>query len=87
MEKEKKSLYIRPHFVALDTLLMHKKYFKEYKIKSEGENIFTFIAKEVDGKPLEIALHSQYEGEAISVVRLKALLQRSCDGKLMPLFS
>lgn len=55
---------------------MHKKYFKEYKIKSEGENIFTFIAKEVDGKPLEIALHSQYEGEAIFSGKIKGTVAK-----------
>lgn len=64
--KEKScSLYIRPHFDAIDAVLVNKNYFEEYKIKSEGENIFTFNAEEVDGKPLEIALHSQYEGEAV----------------------
>ncbi|MGR7138185.1 hypothetical protein ACU62P_04860 [Klebsiella aerogenes] len=64
--KEKScSLYIRPHFDAIDALLVNKNYFEEYKIKSEGETIFTFNAEEVDGKPLEIALYSQYEGEAV----------------------
>lgn len=58
-------LYIRPHFESIETLLVNKSYFEEYKIKKEGESIFTFNAKEVDGKPLEIALHTQYEGEAV----------------------
>ncbi|BEO78732.1 MULTISPECIES: hypothetical protein [Serratia] len=70
--KEKScSLYIRPHFDAIDALLVNKNYFEEYKIKSEGENIFTFNAKEVDGKPLEIALYSQYEGEAVFSGQIK----------------
>ncbi|HAT3516172.1 TPA: hypothetical protein I8522_002735 [Serratia marcescens] len=64
--KEKScSLYIRPHFDAIDALLVNKNYFEEYKIKSEEENIFTFNAEEVDGKPLKIDLYSQYEGEAV----------------------
>ncbi|HCI6774492.1 TPA: hypothetical protein NPP69_004340 [Klebsiella quasipneumoniae subsp. similipneumoniae] len=64
--KEKScSLYIRPHFNAIDALLVNKNYFKEYKIKNEGENVFTFNAEAVDGNPLKIALHSQYEGEAV----------------------
>ncbi|MGP3227839.1 hypothetical protein [Serratia nevei] len=64
--KEKScSLYIRPHFDAIDALLVNKNYFEEYKIKSEKVNIFTFNAEEVDGKPLEIDLYSQYEGEAV----------------------
>ncbi|WP_250694770.1 hypothetical protein, partial [Escherichia coli] len=70
--KEKScSLYIRPHFDAIDAVLVNKNYFEEYKIKSEGENIFTFNAEEVDGKPLEIALHSQYEGEAVFSGQIK----------------
>ncbi|EPE5368236.1 hypothetical protein ACWU7O_004846 [Escherichia coli] len=70
--KEKNcSLYIRPHFDAIDALLVNKNYFEEYKIKSEGENIFTFNAEEVDGKPLEIALYSQYEGEAVFSGQIK----------------
>lgn len=70
--KEKScSLYIRPHFNAIDALLVNKNYFEEYKIKSEGENIFTFNAKEVDGKPLKIALYSQYEGEAVFSGQIK----------------
>lgn len=70
--KEKScSLYIRPHFDAIDALLVNKNYFEEYKIKSEGENIFTFNAEEVDGKPLEIALYSQYEGEAVFSGQIK----------------
>lgn len=70
--KEKScSLYIRPHFDAIDALLVNKNYFKEYKIKSEGENIFTLNAEEVDGKPLKIALHSQYEGEAVFSGQIK----------------
>ncbi|MCH2683680.1 hypothetical protein [Leclercia adecarboxylata] len=70
--KEKScSLYIRPHFDAIDALLVNKNYFEEYKIKSEGENIFTFNAKEVDGKPLKIALYSQYEGEAVFSGQIK----------------
>ncbi|HAO7407186.1 TPA: hypothetical protein IRB10_004514 [Escherichia coli] len=70
--KEKScSLYIRPHFDAIDAVLVNKNYFEEYKIKSEGENIFTFNAEEVDGKPLEIALHSQYEGEAVFSSQIK----------------
>lgn len=52
-------------------MLVNKNYFEEYKIKSEGENIFTFNAEEVDGKPLEIALHSQYEGEAVFSGQIK----------------
>ncbi|MEQ4450544.1 hypothetical protein ACFX4S_15035 [Kosakonia sp. YIM B13605] len=59
------SVYIRPHFDSIDTLLVNKSFFEEYKIKSDGESIFTFNANEVDGKPLEIALHSHYEGEAV----------------------
>lgn len=70
--KEKScSLYIRPHFDAIDAVLVNKNYFEEYKIKSEGKNIFTFNAEEVDGKPLEIALHSQYEGEAVFSGQIK----------------
>lgn len=70
--KEKScSLYIRPHFDAIDAVLVNKNYFEEYKIKSEGENIFTFNAEEVDGKPLKIALHSQYEGEAVFSGQIK----------------
>ncbi|WP_019843172.1 hypothetical protein [Escherichia coli] len=70
--KEKScSLYLRPHFDAIDALLVNKNYFEDYKIKSEGENIFTFNAEEVDGKPLEIALHSQYEGEAVFSGQIK----------------
>lgn len=70
--KEKScSLYIRPHFDAIDTLLVNKNYFEEYKIKSEGETIFTFKAEEVDGKPLKINLHSQYEGEAVFSGQIK----------------
>ncbi|EGB5450175.1 hypothetical protein H7Z45_003545 [Salmonella enterica] len=70
--KEKScSLYIRPHFDAIDAVLVNKNYFEEYKIKSEGENIFTCNAEEVDGKPLEIALHSQYEGEAVFSGQIK----------------
>ncbi|WP_096975987.1 hypothetical protein [Escherichia coli] len=70
--KEKScSLYIRPHFDAIDAVLVNKNYFEQYKIKSEGENIFTFNAEEVDGKPLEIALHSQYEGEAVFSGQIK----------------
>ncbi|ENF1950587.1 hypothetical protein ABQK02_003819 [Salmonella enterica subsp. enterica] len=70
--KEKScSLYIRPHFDAIDALLVNKNYFEEYKIKSEGENIFTFNAEEVDGKPLEIVLYSQYEGEAVFSGQIK----------------
>ncbi|ASN85119.1 Hypothetical protein SCC1_1681 [Pectobacterium versatile] len=70
--KEKScSLYIRPHFDSIDTLLVNKSFFEEYKIKSEGESIFTFNAREVDGKPLEIALHSQYEGEAVFSGQIK----------------
>ena len=70
--KEKScSLYIRPHFDAIDALLVNKNYFEEYKIKSEGENIFTFNAEEVDGKPLEIALYSKYEGEAVFSGQIK----------------
>jgi len=70
--KEKScSLYIRPHFDAIDALLVNKNYFEEYKIKSEGENIFAFNAKEVDGKPLKIALYSQYEGEAVFSGQIK----------------
>ncbi|MCF3368736.1 hypothetical protein L1020_23280, partial [Escherichia coli] len=35
--KEKScSLYIRPHFDAIDAVLVNKNYFEEYKIKSEG---------------------------------------------------
>lgn len=72
MGKEKScSLYIRPHFDSIDTLLVNKSFFEEYKIKSEGESIFTFNAREVDGKPLEIALHSQYEGEAVFSGQIK----------------
>jgi hypothetical protein len=73
--KEKNcSLYIWPHFDAIDAidaLLVNKNYFEEYKIKSEGENIFTFNAEAVDGKPLKIALHSQYEGEAVFSGQIK----------------
>ncbi|HIH9051507.1 TPA: hypothetical protein ACYUXQ_004156 [Escherichia coli] len=70
--KEKSgSLYINPHFDSIDALLVNKNYFEEYKIKSEGENIFTFYAEEVDGKPLEIALHTQYEGEAVFSGQIK----------------
>lgn len=70
--KEKScSIYIRPHFDAIDAVLVNKNYFEEYKIKSEGENIFTFNAEEVDGKPLKIALHSQYEGEAVFSGQIK----------------
>ncbi|MHC6137975.1 hypothetical protein [Enterobacter sp. IBGEEm25P6] len=64
--KEKScSIYIRPHFDAIDAVLVNKNYFEEYKIKNEGENVFTFNAEAVDGNPLKIALHSQYEGEAV----------------------
>lgn len=70
--KEKScSLYISPHFDSIDTLLVNKNYFEEYKIKSEGDSIFNFNAKEVDGNPLEIALHSQYEGEAVFSGQIK----------------
>lgn len=70
--KEKScSLYIRPHFDTIDALLVNKNYFEEYKIKSEGKNIFTFNADEVDGKPLEIALYSLYEGEAVFSGQIK----------------
>lgn len=70
--KEKScSLYICPHFDSIDTLLVNKNYFEEYKIKSEGDSIFNFNAKEVDGNPLEIALHSQYEGEAVFSGQIK----------------
>ncbi|EEJ5769160.1 hypothetical protein GR174_001736 [Salmonella enterica subsp. enterica] len=75
--KEKScSLYIRPHFDSIDTLLVNKSFFEEYKIKSDGESIFTFNANEVDGKPLEIALHSHYEGEAVfsGQVRVRFIL-------------
>ncbi|MDU6926771.1 hypothetical protein [Franconibacter helveticus] len=65
------SIYIRPHFDAIDALLVNKNYFEEYKIKSEGEYIFTFNAEAVDDKPLEIALHSQYEGEAVFSGQIK----------------
>lgn len=78
--KEKScSLYIRPHFDAIDALLVNKNYFEEYKIKSEGENIFTFNAEEVDGKPLEIALHTQYEGEAVFSGQIKVRFTHSKD--------
>ncbi|WP_421512508.1 hypothetical protein ACOQH0_24385 (plasmid) [Enterobacter sp. JS8-1] len=64
--KEKScSIYIRPHFDAIDAVLVNKNYFEEYKIKNEGENVFTFNAEAVDGNPLKIALHYQYEGEAV----------------------
>lgn len=66
------SIYIRPHFYSIDTLLVNKNYFDEYKIKSEGERVFTFNANEVDGKPLKIDLHSQYEGEAVFSGQIKA---------------
>ena len=80
--KEKNcSLYIRPHFDAIDALLVNKNYFEEYKIKSEGESIFTFNAKEVDGKPLQIALHSEYEGEAVFSGQIKVRFSLIADYK------
>lgn len=83
--KEKScSLYIRPHFDSVDTLLVNKNYFEEYKIKSEGESIFTFNAKEVDGKPLEIALHSQYEGEAVFSGQIKVRFILCKDSVSLP---
>lgn len=65
------SLYIRPHFDAIDALLVNKNYFDQYKIKSEGDSIFTFSAKEVEGEPLQMTLHSQYEGEAVFSGQIK----------------
>lgn len=64
-------LYIRPHFDAIDTLLVNKNYFDQYKIKSEGDSIFAFSAKEVEGEPLQVTLHSQYKGEAIFSGQIK----------------
>ena len=70
--KEKScSLYICPHFDGIDPLLVNKNYFEQYKIKSEGESIFTFSAKGVDGEPLQVSLHSQYEGEAVFSGQIK----------------
>ncbi|HBC0967156.1 TPA: hypothetical protein IGZ69_003486 [Escherichia coli] len=70
--KEKNCLlYIRPHFDAIDALLVNKNYFEEYKIKSEGDSIFAFSAKEVEGEPLQVTLHSQYEGEAVFSGQIK----------------
>lgn len=65
------SVYIRPHFDSINTLLVNKSFFDEYNIKSEGQGIFAFTAKEVDGKPLKIALHTQYEGEAVFSGQIK----------------
>ncbi|EBL1217002.1 hypothetical protein HNS67_004526, partial [Salmonella enterica] len=81
------SLYIMPHFDAIDALLVNKNYFEEYKIKSEGENIFTFKAEEVDGKPLKIALHSQYEGDAVFSGQIKVrftLCKDSVSSQVLP---
>ena len=64
-------LYIKPHFDAIDALLVNKNYFDQYKIKSEGDSIFTFSAKEVEGEPLQMTLHSQYEGEAVFSGQIK----------------
>lgn len=70
--KEKScSLYIMPHFDAIDSLLVNKNYFEEYKIKCEGDSIFAFSAKEVEGEPLQVTLHSQYEGEAVFSGQIK----------------
>ncbi|WP_407247236.1 hypothetical protein [Klebsiella pneumoniae] len=70
-KKKSCSLYIRPHFDAIDALLVNKNYFDEYKIKSEGDSIFAFSAKEVEGEPLQVTLHSQYEGEAVFSGQIK----------------
>ena len=56
---------------GLDALLVNKNYFDEYKIKSEGDSIFAFSAKEVEGEPLQVTLHSQYEGEAVFSGQIK----------------
>ena len=75
------SLYIKPVFDSVDTLLVNKSFFEEYIIKGDGEHIFTFTAKEVDGEPLKISLHSQYEGEAVFCGQVKArfILQNASD--------
>ena len=49
------------------------------QIKSEGGNIFTFNAEEINGKPLEIALHTQYEGEAVFSGLIKVRFTLSKD--------
>lgn len=77
--KEKNcSLYIKPHFNSIDTLLVNKNYFEEYKIKSEGESIFAFNAKEVDVEPLNVSLHSQYEGKAVfnGQIKIRFILRK-----------
>ncbi|ELY6322371.1 hypothetical protein SNQ60_004238 [Cronobacter turicensis] len=78
------SLYIRPHFDSIDTLLVNKNYFEQYKIKSEGESIFAFSTKEVDGEPLKVTLHSQYEGEAVFTGQIKIRFMLCKDPVSLP---
>lgn len=81
------SLYIRRHFDSVDSLLVNKNFFEEYKIKNEGESIFTFDAKKIEGKPLKIDLHSQYEGEAVFSGQIKVryiLCKDSVSSQALP---
>jgi hypothetical protein len=66
------ALYFMHSFVTLDTVLVNKSIFDEFIIKKEDENIFVFNAKEFNGNPLQIALHSQYEGEVVFNGKVKA---------------